>query len=188
MNRKPTTLERCTLTMGCTRSPEVDFTFETNGLLLFFNGLIDVSSPYGYNSHTPRMSFLFPLFKTLKKCTKKGYFRRTAEAKEAFAQLKENLATLPTYLFAAHGVVSAVLLTDRDSVQTPVYFISKALQQTELNYSPMEKMILALVCVAKRMRRYFQAHPIAMITDQPIKQVISKPDVVGRLQKWSVLL
>ncbi|GKD95786.1 reverse transcriptase domain-containing protein [Tanacetum coccineum] len=112
----------------------------------------------------------------MKKCTKKGYFRRTAEAKEAFAQLKENLATLPTYLFAAHGVVSAMLLTDRDSVQTPVYFISKALQQTELNYSLMEKMILALVCVAKRMRRYFQAHPITVIMDQPIKQVISKPD------------
>ncbi|GJZ45650.1 hypothetical protein Tco_0593246 [Tanacetum coccineum] len=36
--------------------------------------------------------------------------------------------------------------------------------------------------------RYFQAHPIAVITDQPIKQVISKPDASGRLQKWSVLL
>ncbi|GKB09658.1 putative reverse transcriptase domain-containing protein [Tanacetum coccineum] len=36
------------------RSPEVDFTFETNGLLLFLNGLIDVSSLYGYNSHTPQ--------------------------------------------------------------------------------------------------------------------------------------
>ncbi|GJR30303.1 reverse transcriptase domain-containing protein [Tanacetum coccineum] len=36
--------------------------------------------------------------------------------------------------------------------------------------------------------RYFQAHPVAVITDQPIKQVISKPDASGRLQKWSVLL
>ncbi|GJT00190.1 reverse transcriptase domain-containing protein [Tanacetum coccineum] len=39
-----------------------------------------------------------------------------------------------------------------------------------------------------KMGRYFQAHPIAVITDQPIKQVISKPDASGRLQKWSVLL
>ncbi|GJS49487.1 reverse transcriptase domain-containing protein [Tanacetum coccineum] len=141
-----------------------------------------------------------PLFKTLKKCTKKGDFRWTTEAEEAFTQLKQHIAALPTlvaprpgeelimYLSATHGAISAVLLTDRDSVQTPVYFVSKALKETEINYSAMEKLILALVFAAKRLRRYFQAHPIVVITDQPIKQVISKPDASGRLQKWSVLL
>ncbi|GJV81241.1 reverse transcriptase domain-containing protein [Tanacetum coccineum] len=141
-----------------------------------------------------------PLFKTLKKCTKKGDFRWTTEAEEAFTQLKQHIAALPTlvaprpgeelimYLSATHGAISAVLLTDRDSVQTPVYFVSKALKETEINYSAMEKLILALVFAAKRLRRYFQAHPVAVITDQPIKQVISKPDASGRLQKWSVLL
>ncbi|GKD40393.1 reverse transcriptase domain-containing protein [Tanacetum coccineum] len=141
-----------------------------------------------------------PLFKTLKKCTKKGDFRWTTAAEEAFTQLKQHIAALPTlvaprpgeelimYLSATHGAISAVLLTDRDSVQTPVYFVSKALKETEINYSAMEKLILALVFAAKRLRRYFQAHPIVVITDQPIKQVISKPDALGRLKKWSVLL
>nr|GEV56899.1 reverse transcriptase domain-containing protein [Tanacetum cinerariifolium] len=32
------------------------------------------------------------------------------------------------------------------------------------------------------------AHPIMEITDQPIKQVMSRPDVAGRLQKWSIML
>nr|GEX25968.1 hypothetical protein [Tanacetum cinerariifolium] len=41
---------------------------------------------------------------------------------------------------------------------------------------------------AKRLRMYFQAHPITVITDQPIKQVMSRPDVTGRLQKWSIML
>nr|GEV53599.1 reverse transcriptase domain-containing protein [Tanacetum cinerariifolium] len=40
----------------------------------------------------------------------------------------------------------------------------------------------------KRLRRYFQAHPITVITDQPIKQIMSRPDVAGRLQKWSIML
>ncbi|GJR26613.1 reverse transcriptase domain-containing protein [Tanacetum coccineum] len=52
----------------------------------------------------------------------------------------------------------------------------------------MEKLVLSLVFAAKRLRRYFQAHPIAVITDQPIKQIMSRPDVAGRLQKWSVML
>ncbi|GKA72852.1 reverse transcriptase domain-containing protein [Tanacetum coccineum] len=52
----------------------------------------------------------------------------------------------------------------------------------------MEKLVLALVFAAKRLRRYFQAHPITVITDQPIRQVMSHPEVAGRLQKWSIML
>ncbi|GKB21771.1 reverse transcriptase domain-containing protein [Tanacetum coccineum] len=52
----------------------------------------------------------------------------------------------------------------------------------------MEKLVLSLVFAAKRLRRYFQAHLIAVITDHPIKQIMSHPDVAGRLQKWSVML
>nr|GFA49372.1 reverse transcriptase domain-containing protein [Tanacetum cinerariifolium] len=52
----------------------------------------------------------------------------------------------------------------------------------------MEKLALTLVCAAKRLRRYFQVHHIVVITDQPIKQVISCPDMAGRFQKQSVML
>ncbi|GJV55212.1 reverse transcriptase domain-containing protein [Tanacetum coccineum] len=64
----------------------------------------------------------------------------------------------------------------------------RALQDPELNYTPMEKLVISLVFAAKRLRRYFQAHPIAVIIDQPIKKIISRPDVAGRLKKWSVML
>nr|GEV17510.1 reverse transcriptase domain-containing protein [Tanacetum cinerariifolium] len=74
------------------------------------------------------------------------------------------------YLSATYGAVSAVLMTERGTTQMPIYFISRALHGPELNYSPMEKLVLSLVFAAKRLRRYFQAHPITVITDQPIKQ------------------
>nr|GEW78273.1 reverse transcriptase domain-containing protein [Tanacetum cinerariifolium] len=114
----------------------------------------------------------------------------TTEAEQAFQQLKQDLSDLPLlaapkpqeelimYLSATHGAISAVLMTKRGTAQTPVYFISRALQGPELNYSPMEKLVLSLVFAAKRLQRYFQAHPITVITDQPIKQVMSRPDVV----------
>nr|GEW34771.1 reverse transcriptase domain-containing protein [Tanacetum cinerariifolium] len=82
------------------------------------------------------------------------------------------------YLSASYGAISVVLMTERDTVQTPVYFVSRALQAPELNYTPMEKLVQALVCAAKRLRRYFQAHPIMVITDQPIKQVISRAGLI----------
>ncbi|GKA93885.1 reverse transcriptase domain-containing protein [Tanacetum coccineum] len=84
--------------------------------------------------------------------------------------------------------ISAVLMTEKGMVQTSVYFVSRALQCPELNYTPMEKLVLSLVFAAKRLRKYFEAHPIVVITDQPIKQIILRPDVAGRLKKWSVML
>ncbi|GJU73952.1 reverse transcriptase domain-containing protein [Tanacetum coccineum] len=57
--------------------------------------------------------------------------------------------------------VQRSLMTERGTVQKPVYFISRALQGLELNYTPMEKLVLSLVFASKRLRRYFQAHPIA---------------------------
>ncbi|GJW67212.1 reverse transcriptase domain-containing protein, partial [Tanacetum coccineum] len=102
-----------------------------------------------------------PLFKTLKKCIMKSDFHWTPEAEQAFKQLKQHLSELPmlvapkpkeeliVYLSASHGAISAVLMTERDKVQTPVYFVSRALQSLELNYTPMEKLILALVFAAK---------------------------------------
>ncbi|GJR66099.1 reverse transcriptase domain-containing protein [Tanacetum coccineum] len=52
----------------------------------------------------------------------------------------------------------------------------------------MEKLVLALVHASKRLRRYFQAHPITVITDQPIKNILSSPEVASRMQKWSIQL
>nr|GEU30922.1 reverse transcriptase domain-containing protein [Tanacetum cinerariifolium] len=111
-----------------------------------------------------------PLFQTLKECIKKSDFRWTAEAEQAFQQLKHHLSDLPLlaapnpqeelimYLSATHGAISAVLMTERGTAQTPIYFISCALQGPKLNYSPMEKLVM------------------------------SRPDMAGRHQKWSIML
>ncbi|GKB07378.1 reverse transcriptase domain-containing protein [Tanacetum coccineum] len=105
-----------------------------------------------------------PLFKTLKKCIKKSDFHWTPEAEQAFKQLKQHFSELPllvapkpkeeliVYLSASPGAISAVLMTERDAVQTPVYFVSRALQGSELNYTPIEKLVLSLVFAAKRLR------------------------------------
>nr|GFB96127.1 reverse transcriptase domain-containing protein [Tanacetum cinerariifolium] len=140
------------------------------------------------------------LFKTLKKWIKKSDFHWTAEAEQAFKQLKQHLSELPLliapkpkeeliiYLSANHGAISTILMTERGATQTSIYFISRALQGSELNFTPMEKLVLSLVFAAKRLRRYFPAHPITVIIDQPIKQIMYRPDVAGRLQKWSIML
>ncbi|GJS23667.1 reverse transcriptase domain-containing protein [Tanacetum coccineum] len=143
-----------------------------------------------------------PLFKTLKKCIKKSDFYWTPDAEQAFKQLKQHLSELPllvapkpkeeliVYMSASHGAISAVLMTERGMVQTPVYFVSRALQGPELNYTPIEKLVLSLVFGAKRLRRYFQANPIAILADFLIEKPDESPpdtSVVETLQEpWTL--
>ena len=52
----------------------------------------------------------------------------------------------------------------------------------------MEKLILALVTAARKLRPYFQAHTIEVLTEYPMKQVLHKPETSGRLMKWAIEL
>ncbi|GJX18719.1 pectinesterase/pectinesterase inhibitor U1 [Tanacetum coccineum] len=115
-----------------------------------------------------------PFFKTLKKCTKKSNFLWTREAEAAFRQMKEHIAKLPMLTAPEEQEELIVYLAaskeaEREARQMPIYFVIRALRGPEVNYTPMEKVVLALVHASKRLRRYFQAHPIIVITDQPIK-------------------
>ncbi|GKC42572.1 reverse transcriptase domain-containing protein [Tanacetum coccineum] len=100
----------------------------------------------------------------------------------AAPQEKEELII---YLAAAKEAISTVLMTERDGKQIPIYFVSRALRGPEINCTTMEKLLLALVSASKRLKRNFQTHTVIVITDQPIKQMLSNPEVTGRLLKWS---
>ncbi|CAL9104771.1 unnamed protein product, partial [Musa textilis] len=63
---------------------------------------------------------------------------------------------------------------------------SHILKGPEERYPPIERLALALVLAARKLRPYFQTHPIEVITNQPLRQVLSKFDVAGRLLKWSM--
>ncbi|GKE43407.1 reverse transcriptase domain-containing protein [Tanacetum coccineum] len=121
-------------------------------------------------------------------------------AKAAFLEMKKLVSEFPTlttpkkgeilmmYLAAANEAVSTVLLTERDGKKMPIHYVSRSLQGVETNYAPMEKLALALVHAARLLRRYFQAHPIKVITDSPIGQVLNNSGASRRLAKWAVEL
>lgn len=45
-----------------------------------------------------------------------------------------------------------------------------------------------VVTTARRPKPYFQAHPIVVLTDQPLRAVLQRPGVSGRMVKWVVEL
>ncbi|GJV48407.1 reverse transcriptase domain-containing protein [Tanacetum coccineum] len=110
--------------------------------------------------------------------------------------MKKLIAELPTltaprerealiiYLAVAKEAISAVLMTDREGRQIPIYFVSRTLRGPEVNYTPIKKLVLALLSASKRLKRYFQAHTVIVITSQPIKQLLSSSEISGRMLKW----
>ncbi|KAD6454234.1 hypothetical protein E3N88_08940 [Mikania micrantha] len=141
-----------------------------------------------------------PFVKTLKQCLKKNKFTWTDEAEASFLAVKEHLSSLPAlatpfpaetltvYLSASEKAISAVLLVERKGSEIPIYFVSRTLKGGEEMYSIIEKAALALVHASRRLRRYFQAHPIRVLTNLPIQQILARPEVSGRLAKWAIEL
>ncbi|CAL8175329.1 unnamed protein product [Prunus armeniaca] len=135
-----------------------------------------------------------PFFKALK--GSKRSITWTAECDKAFNELKAYMGrapllstpepgdTLMIYLSVSATAVSSVLI----QTEHPVHYVSKAFQDAEVRYSDIEKLAFALVVSARRLRPYFQAYTIHVLTNQPLRQVLQKPETSGRLVKWAIEL
>ncbi|KAI3696981.1 hypothetical protein L6452_29656 [Arctium lappa] len=127
-------------------------------------------------------------------------FEWTDKHEEALQRLKKYMMSPPflskpekgevlqLYLAVSINSVSAVLIRETDGRQLPIYYVSKTLLDAETRYSSIEKLLLSLVMAAKKLRHYFESHPITVVTNFPLKSVLRKPELTGRLAKWSIYL
>ena len=70
-----------------------------------------------------------------------------------------------------------------------LYYLSQTLTGPELNYSLIEKTCLALIFLTKKLSHYMQAYTVHLIAHvDPVKYVLSKPILLGRLTRWGLLL
>ena len=131
---------------------------------------------------------------------KASRFKWDDQCEDAFLQLKTFLASPPViqkphldqpiivYLSVSKDAISAALVQEIEGEQRPVYFTSKTLQEAETRYQIIEKVALALVITARRMRPYFQNREVIVRTDYPIARILSKPNLAGQMITWSIEL
>ena len=127
-----------------------------------------------------------PFFKVLKKA-----FEWTDECQRAFRDLKTYLITasllspsvmgeeLFLYLAVTSHAVSFTLIREEGKVQKPVYYTSRALRGVEGRYPLIEKLAFALITASRKLRHYFQAHVINVITDHSLKKSMNKLEAAG---------
>jgi hypothetical protein len=133
-------------------------------------------------------------------------FSWTVEAQEALDKLKAMLAHAPIltqpqdgeplylYVAATTQVVSAVIVVERTEelhalpVQRPVYYISEVLSETKAHYPQIQKLLYAVVLARRKLRHYFKAHPVTMVSSFPLGEIIRNSDAASRITKWSMEL
>ncbi|KAK3029110.1 hypothetical protein RJ639_039254 [Escallonia herrerae] len=91
-------------------------------------------------------------------------------------------------LSVSEVAVSSVLIREEKGKQKPVYYVNKVPQDVETRYPRIDKMALALITSARKLRPYLQSHTIVILTDQPLGKVLQSPEASGRLVNWSVEL
>ena len=97
--------------------------------------------------------------------------------------------TLFIYLAVLDVAISVVQFKDCEDIsQRLVFFVSKSLADVETRYNHLEQVALALRMAAKKLRPYFQAHPIVVLTNLPLRSAIHKPDLSGRMTWWTIEL
>ena len=92
------------------------------------------------------------------------------------------------YLVVSAIAVSAALIREENRVQFPVYYVSQAFQGAEAKYPRIEKIAFALIVASCKLHPYFQANPILVMTNQPIRKSMNKSEAAGRMVQWAVEL
>ncbi|GKV43254.1 hypothetical protein SLEP1_g50568 [Rubroshorea leprosula] len=110
---------------------------------------------------------------------KQKKFAWNSECQAAFDELKSYLSSPPLltkandgeilylYLKISDEAISSVLVREEGKQQKPVYYISSVLHGAEVRYSIAEEAALTVVTLARKLRPYFQSHPIIVLMDQP---------------------
>ena len=50
----------------------------------------------------------------------------------------------------------------------------------------MEKLAFALITASRKLKSYFQAHTVVILTDKPIWQAMSNPEAAGWMALWAI--
>jgi len=136
-----------------------------------------------------------PIFKLLKKNAK---FEWKDDGRRSFKEIKDGITRSPVlvsldynkefqiFSFASEDTIAGVLVQKNDEGQKqPISFMSRALQNSELNYTTMEKQSYALVKSLKHFIIFIgYSKIVGYVPHASVKNILAQQDCLGVRGKW----
>ncbi|GAA0166491.1 hypothetical protein LIER_21633 [Lithospermum erythrorhizon] len=94
------------------------------------------------------------------------------------------------YIATREQSVGALLAQENEEGKdNALYYLSRRMIPNEQKYTPIEKLCLTLIFAIHKLKHYFQAHTVRLISKaSPIKYVVLKPVLSNRLARWYLQL
>ena len=94
------------------------------------------------------------------------------------------------YLASNDKAIGALVAQeDKEGVEQPIYYVSKALRDAEMHYARAERACLSLVYATQKLRNYFMAHTVHLMTkSHPIRTLLQRPVLSEKLAQWLLQL
>jgi hypothetical protein len=97
------------------------------------------------------------------------------------------------YIAATYQVISTVLVIEQSEgkahgVRRPMYFLSKVLSPSKQRYPHYQKLAYSVFMTARKLRHYFAVHPIIMVNEAPLSNILNNPEETGHVSLWGIEL
>jgi hypothetical protein len=98
------------------------------------------------------------------------------------------------YIAATHQVVSTVFVVEQSEegkvhgVQRPLYFLSEVMSPSKQCYPHYQKLAYSMFTTARKLRQYFLVHPIIVVNEAPLSNILNSLEAIGRVSLWGIEL
>lgn len=73
-------------------------------------------------------------------------------------------------------------------IERPIYYLSEVLTRAQQRYPHYQKLVCAVFMTSRKVSHYFDEHPITVVNNTPLSDILNNPGATRRVTQWNIEL